>query len=197
MNVSATTGYNPYATQPSTTTTPGVQTSNYNPYADQGGDNSTGSSYGDMLSFSTDFSSISSMAAHAGGGGFAAYKLGSTMSGNIKNIFSKNFMTGLKGTVITGFKGAGLSALVSAGVSAAANGYGVASGQISSDQAMSNVVKDSIGGAVGGLAAVTAGGVGHMLLGRLGTFGTIASVALGAVGGVAGGQLANKMTEGF
>ena len=78
-----------------------------------------------------------------------------------------------------------------------ANGYGAATGKIDSSEAVGNVVKDTIGGAVGGLAAVTAGGVGHMLLGRFGTVGTIASVALGAVGGVAGGQLAAKLTENF
>ena len=188
MNMSVTSSANPYA----------VQTSSYNPYVDNpGGDDSGGSS---LPSISGDFTSISSMVAHAGGGGFAAYKFGSQMATDMKSIFSGGFkgvMGGIKNTAITGMKGAGLSALVSAGVSAVSNGVGVATGSVTTDQAVSNVVKDSIGGAVGGLAAVTAGGVGHMLLGRFGTIGTVASVALGAVGGVAGGQLAAKMTEGF
>jgi hypothetical protein len=175
---------------------PYVNTASYSPYTQNpvvaDGNSNSGSG------FSTDFSSISSMVANGAGGGFTSYKMGATMAGNMKSIFTKgNFMNGLKGTAITGFKGAGLSALVSAGVSAAANGYGVATGKIDSSAAVSNVIKDSIGGAVGGLAAVTAGGFGHMLLGRFGVVGTIASVGLGAAAGVAGGQLAKKFTDGF
>lgn len=163
--------------------------------------------------FSTDFTSISSMVAHAAGGGFAAYKLSGSMAENIKTIFGhgtpaptpgagaagfgQNLMTGLKGVAITGAKGAGLSALVSAGVSAVSNGVGVATGKIDSSAAVGNVIKDTIGGAVGGLTGVTAAGVGQIFLGRFGTIGTIASVALGAVGGVAGGQLAKKITDNF
>lgn len=173
-----------------------IQTAGYSPYTNNpviSDDNTSGTTSG----LSADFTSISSMVANAGGGGFAAYKFGAQMSDGMKNIFSKNFMGGLKTTAITGFKGAGISALVSAGVSAAANGIGVATGKVDSSEAVSNVIKDTIGGAVGGLTGVAAGGLGYMLLGRFGTIGTIASVALGAVGGVAGGQLANKMTSGF
>lgn len=185
--------YNPYAT-PASSPAPAVQTSSYNPYAD----NPINPDNGGGPAFSGDFNAISSMAAHAAGGGFASYKLGAGMAGNIKSIFTKgNLFNGIKGTAMTGLKGAGLSALVSAGVSAAANGYSLATGKIDGSTAVSNVVKDSIGGAVGGLAAVTAGGVGHMLLGRFGVVGTIASVGLGAVAGVAGGRLANTFTEGF
>lgn len=194
-----TTGYNPYATPAATTppTTTTQPTGGYNPYENTPpGTASTGSNLPFSLD-SMDFNSIGSMVAHAGGGGFAAYKFGSQMGDNIKSIFGKTFFNGIKGTVMTGFKGAGVSALVSAGISAAANGYGVATGKVDSSEAVSNVVKDTIGGAVGGLAGVTAGGLGYMLLGRFGTIGTIASVALGAIGGVAGGQLASKMTEGF
>ncbi|PIQ26489.1 hypothetical protein COW64_11180, partial [bacterium (Candidatus Blackallbacteria) CG18_big_fil_WC_8_21_14_2_50_49_26] len=60
--------------------------------------------------------------------------------------------------------------------------------------------KDTIGGAVGGLGAVTIGGLGNLALGSLGLAGmplTIATVALGAVGGVLGGQLAKPMTDSF
>ena len=174
-----------------------VQTADYNPYTSNpvvSDDTNTGSG------LSTDFTSISSMVSHAGGGGFAAYKFGNKMATDMKSIFGngmKGVFSGLKNTAITGLKGAGISALVSAGVSAAVNGVGVATGKVESSEAVSNVIKDSIGGAVGGLTAVAAGGVGFMLLGRFGTIGTVASVALGAVGGVAGGQLASKMTEGF
>ena len=184
-----------------------LQVQAYNPYA-SGPVVSDDSNGGGFTGFSTDFTSISSMVSHAGGGGFAAYKLSGNMAESIKTIFGKgtppatsgfgqNLMTGMKGIAINGAKGAGLSALVSAGVSAVANGVGVATGKIDSSEAVGNVVKDTIGGAVGGLVGVTAAGVGHIFLGRFGTIGTIAAVALGAVGGVAGGKLAGKLTENF
>ena len=177
-----------------------VQTTSYNPYTSSPVVSDDTNPGGGLSGFASDFSSISSMVSHAGGGGFAAYKFGNKMSTDMKSIFGNGFkgaFTGIKNTAITGFKGAGISALVSAGVSAAVNGVGVATGKVESSEAVSNVIKDSIGGAVGGFTGVAAGGLGYMLLGRFGTIGTIASVALGAVGGVAGGQLASKLTEGF
>lgn len=96
---------------------------------------------------------------------------------------------GVGSVLATGLKGAGLGALVGAGISAVSNGIGVATGQISSSRAMDNVIGDTIGGAVGGLGAVTAAGLGSMLLGKMGVAGlplTIATVALGAVGGMGG-----------
>lgn len=188
--------------------------SNWSPYTtqpvptDNGGGTSTSA-------FSTDFSSISSMVAHAGGGGFAAYKLSGSMGESIKTLFGHppappadaaaagfghNLMTGLKGVAVSGLKGAGLSALVSAGVSVVANGVGAATGKIDSSQAMTNVMKDTIGGAVGGLTAVTAGGIGNIAMGAMhigGLPATIITVGLGAVGGVLGGQLAKKVTDNF
>lgn len=163
---------------------------------------------GDTGSFGSDFSSIGRMVAHAAGGGFASYKLGGQMAQNIKTMFGKppappagvevarsfggNFMTGLKGVATTSLKGAGLSALVSAGVSAVTNGVGVATGKQDGSTAVSNVLSDTIGGAVGGLGAVTLGGLGNLALGAFGIAGlplTIATVGLGAVGGVLAGKL--------
>lgn len=180
---------------PYNTSLTGVQSSSYTPYSPYSpvsGD--TGSAFG------SDFSSISSMVAHAGGGGFASYKLGAQMGQNIKQIFGKTFFTGIKNSAITGLKGAGLSALVSAGVSVVSNGIGVATGQTDGSSAVSNVMRDTIGGAVGGLGAVTLGGLGNLALGSLGLAGmplTIATVALGAVGGVLGGQVAKSLTDSF
>lgn len=182
---------NPYSAA-----TVGVQTSSYTPYSPYSpvsGDTGNGA-------FGSDFSSISSMVAHAGGGGFAAYKLGAQMGQNMKQIFGKTFMTGIKNSAMTGLKGAGLSALVSAGVSVVSNGVGIATGKIDGSSAVSNVMKDTIGGAVGGLGAVTIGGLGNLALGSLGLAGmplTIATVALGAVGGVLGGQIAKPLTDSF
>ncbi len=164
--------------------------------------------------FSTDFTSISSMVAHAGGGGFAAYKVSGQMAEGMKNLFGKgtpadggaasgigqNLARGFKGIALSGLKGAGLSALVSAGVSAVSNGVGVATGKVESSVAVNNVVKDTIGGAVGGLTAVTAGGLGSIAMGALkigGIPATVITVGLGAVGGVLGGQLAKKLTDNF
>ena len=208
MNVSAA-AYNPYASVQSTT-----QTSNYNPYTTGPVVSDGGGSGSGIGGFSTDFSSISSMVSHAGGGGFAGYKLGGKMGESIKGLFGKaptppadgggagqagfgkNFMTGVKGIAITGLKGAGLSALVSAGISAVGNGVGVATGKVESSAAVSNVIKDTIGGAVGGLTGVTAAGFASMIpVG--GAFGTILTVGAGAIGGVLGGRMASKLTEGF
>lgn len=188
----AASGYNPYSTTPVVSDNTGTGTS----------------------AFKTDFASISSMVAHAGGGGFAAYKLSGQMGDSFKTLFGHppappaggaavsgfggNLMTGLKGVALTGLKGAGLSALVSAGVSVVANGVGAATGKVDSSTAMKNVAKDTIGGAVGGLTAVTVGGIGSIALGAMkigGLPATIITVGLGAVGGVLGGQLSKKLTD--
>ena len=188
MTTINTSSYNPYTqTPPSQTTPPATGTG--------------ASSYLPTLSgFSTDFSSISSMVSHAGGGGFAGYKLGGQMADSMKSVFGngiKGFFGGMKNVAFTGIKGAGLSALVSAGVSAAANGIGVATGKVESTVAVNNVVKDTIGGALGGLTGVTAAGIGSMIFRGGGVMGTVISVGLGAVGGVAGGMLAKKITDNF
>ena len=177
-----------------------VAASGYNPYG-TGVVNDDGNTGGGFGGFSTDFSSISSMAANAAGGGFAGYKLGAKMNADMKSIFNsgngfKGALGGVKNTAITGLKGAGLSALVSAGVSAVANGVGVATGKVDSSEAVSNVVKDGIGGAVGGLTGVTAAGLASFIPVK-GVMGTVLTVGAGAVGGVIGGRLASKMTEGF
>lgn len=182
------------------TPTTGVQTSTYNPYnpSPTTGDDS-GSGFGS--GFGTDFSSISTMVANGAGGGFAAYKLGGQMGQNVKGMFGNGFkgvLSGAKNVAITGLKGAGLSALVSAGVSAVGNGVGVATGKIESSEAVSNVLKDTIGGAVGGLGAVTAGGLGNLALSAMGVGGlplTLVTVSLGAVGGVLGGQFTKAFTD--
>ena len=189
------------------------QATGYNPYSTTPVVSDTGSSAGSGF-FSTDFTSISSMGAHGAGGGFASYKVSGQMAEGIKTLFGKgtppaapatsgigqNLMQGFKGIAIAGAKGAGLSALVSAGVSAVANGVGVATGKVESSQAVSNVVKDTIGGAVGGLTAVTAGGLGSIALGAFkigGLPATVITVGLGAIGGVLGGRMASKLTESF
>lgn len=185
------TAYNPYTqTAPGATTTPAP---------------TTGTSWSNPLSgltsgFATDFSSISSMASHAAGGGFASYKLSGQMADSYKSLFGNGaggFFGGMKNIALTSLKGAGLSALVSAGVSAVANGVGAATGKVDKAEAMSNVVKDTIGGTLGGLTAVTAGGLGSLIFRGGGVMGTVISVGLGAVGGVVGGQLAKKLTEKF
>lgn len=118
-------------------------------------------------------------------------KSGTSAAKQIGNQAGKggSIIGGVGGVLATGLKGAGLGALVGAGLSAVSNGIGVATGQISSSRAVDNVIGDTIGGAVGGLGAVTAAGLGGMLLGKMGVAGlplTIATVALGAVGGIGG-----------
>lgn len=192
MTTINTTSYNPYAAAPiSTTPAPSTGATSSSPLS--------GLTTGLMPDF-TNFSSISSLAAHAAGGGFTGYKLGGQMADSYKSLFgngTSGFFGGMKNIAVTSFKGAGLSALVSAGVSAAANGIGVATGKVNSSEAMSNVVKDTIGGAVGGLTGVTAAGLGALVFRGGGVMGTVISVGLGAVGGVVGGQVAKKLTEKF
>lgn len=212
MTIAAVSGYNPYASVQAPTA-PQVRTSGYNTYSPVVSDNGGGSG------FTGDFSSISSMVAHGAGGGFASFKFSGQMAESIKTLFGKgtpaapapdappaqagfgqNLMGGIKGIAVSGLKGAGLSALVSAGVSAVSNGVGVATGKVDSSEAVTNVVKDTIGGAVGGLTAVTAGGLGSLAMGAMkigGLPATIITVGLGAVGGVFGGQMAKKLTDNF
>ena len=202
----------------------GNMTVNYNPYAAAAAQGPLPASPApttapgtkpvmNLSGMGSDFSSISSMVAHAGGGGFASMKLAGKMADSYKTLFghppaapggaaastgfAHNLMAGFKGIAVTGLKGAGLSALVSAGVSAVANGVGAATGQVNGSEAMSNVVKDTIGGAVGGLTAVTAGGLGALVFRGGGVLGTVVTVGLGAVGGVVGGQIAKKLTDNF
>lgn len=206
MSLSAvqTSNYNAYNTY---NTNPQSPYGNYNPYG-----TGSGVSSDSNITYKKDFSSITSLVSGAGGGGFAAYKLGGKMGDSIKGLFGKtptppadgaakagfgkNFAGGIKGIAMTGLKGAGLSALVAAGVSAVGNGVGVATGQVNGSDAVGNVVKDTIGGAVGGLTGVTLGGFASMIpVG--GVFGTVLTVGFGAVGGVLGSQLAQSMTEGI
>lgn len=170
-------------------TTPTVSPAAYNPFNDSDAFGNDG------------FSSVTSLLAGGAGGGFASYKLGAKMGTDIKGMFGngfQGFMGGLKNTALTGLKGMGLSALVGAGVSAVGNGVGVAMGKVDSSEAVSNVVGDTITSAVGGLGAVTAGGLGNMLLSKVGVGGiplTIATVTLGAVGGVAASFLKQGMLD--
>ncbi len=145
------------------------------------------------------FRSVTSALAAGSGGGYAAYKFGGQMAGNMKGLFGngfKGFFGSMKEMGMTGLRGMGVSALVGAGVSAIGNGIGAATGQISSSDAVGNVVGDTITSAVGGLGAVTFAGVGHIALGRLGMAGTplmIATVALGAVGGVVAAEMKDSI----
>lgn len=190
MNVSAIPSYQPYNTvytQNNTTQSSGVQAAAYNPYNNE-------STFGN-----DSFSSVTSLVSGAASGGFTAYKYGAQMGTDIGNMFGNGFhgfLGGLKNTAITGLKGMGISALVGAGVSAVGNGLGVATGKVDSSEAVSNVVSDTITSAVGGLGAVTAAGLGNMLLSKVGVAGiplTVATVALGAAGGVTASFMKNQM----
>ncbi|MEZ0367888.1 MAG: hypothetical protein ACAI44_02245 [Candidatus Sericytochromatia bacterium] len=142
------------------------------------------------------FARVSSMVATGAGGGFASYKLSEEMAEHFNGFAENGAMVSFKGIGTTALKGAGLSALVSAGVSAVANGVGVATGKIDSSKAVTNVVGDTITGAVGGLGAVTLGGLGGLAMAKMGMTGlpiTIATVAIGALGGVAASAIKDKI----
>lgn len=147
------------------------------------------------------FTSVSSLVSGAAGGGFASYKLGAQMSGNMQGLFGNGFsgfFGGMKQMALTGAKGAGLSALVGGGISVVTNGISAVSGRIEPTEAVRNVVGDTITGAVGGFGAVTFAGLGHLVLGKFGLAGTgltIATVAIGAVCGVAAAHMKNAVTS--
>lgn len=150
------------------------------------------------------FVAYSRMAGQAAGGGFAAYKLGDQAATHLQELATVfkpggSFQAALPtlqklgGTTL---KGAGLSALVAAGVSAVSNGVSVVRGKLDGQAAVQNVVTDSIGGAVGGLGAVSAAGAGSLMLRSFGIAGlplTIGTIAFGALGGVAAGKVAQKL----
>jgi len=145
---------------------------------------------------------------HAAGGGFATYKLGGQMAQQMKEVY-QNFKTGgpagtqgafnsMRQVATTGLRGAGLSAIVSAGSSIVANGLGVVKDKIDTQTAVSNVISDTLSGAVGGLSAVTLGGAGHLALSSFGVVGlplTIATVAIGAAGGTLAGHLVHQARQ--
>ncbi|HEY9844111.1 MAG TPA: hypothetical protein V6D23_26810 [Candidatus Obscuribacterales bacterium] len=142
------------------------------------------------------FTRVSSMAATGAGGGFASYKLSEEMAEHFNGFAENGAMVSFKGIGTTALKGAGLSALVSAGVSALVNGVGVATGKVDSSKAVTNVVGDTITGAVGGLGAVTLSGLGGLAMAKMGMTGlpiTIATVAIGALGGVAASAIKDKI----
>lgn len=145
------------------------------------------------------FTSVTSLVAGTAGGGFASYKLGEQMAGNMKGLFGNGFsgfFGGMKQMALTGAKGAGLSALVGGGISVVSNGISAVSGRIEATEAVRNVVGDTITSAVGGFGAVTVAGVGNIALSKLGMGGTglmIATVALGAVGGAAAAHMHNAV----
>lgn len=145
------------------------------------------------------FSSVTSLLAGAGAGGFAAYKLSSTMADHYQHLFGNGFggfMGGMKQIAFTSAKGAGLGALVGAGVSVIGNGVQAATGRIETSEAVHNVISDTVASAVGGFGAATLGGLGYLALGKLGLAGTgltIATVALGAIGGAAAAEVRNKL----
>ena len=119
-----------------------------------------------------------------------------------KNVQSQisggSIFKGLGGAVLTGLKGTALSALVGAGVSAAVNGVGVATGSVSSDRAIDNVIGDTISATVGGMGAMAAAGIGNAIMGSFGLAGTpllIATTALGAIGGAAAFNAKNLLLD--
>lgn len=145
------------------------------------------------------------LAGLAAGGGFASYKLGSQVAEQFKELANalkpgqgnlQSAMPSIQKIAGTSMKGAGLSALVAAGVSAVSNGISVARGQTDGQTALSNVVSDGVSGAIGGFGAVSAAGMGTLLLRSFGMAGlplTIGTVALGAVGGIFTGRLGQKL----
>lgn len=150
------------------------------------------------------FSKISSLVGNGAGGAVAAYKYSESMAESMYNFSHLGELGGVQNVLFAsikemsalGFKGAGVSALISGGVSLVANGVGMAKGTVDTNKAVRNVVGDTISGAVGGLTAVTAGGLTGLGLVKMGVTGlpiTIATVAVGAAAGVGASFLKDKI----
>jgi len=142
------------------------------------------------------------LAGQAVGGGLVAHRLGNDVAKHIREINKvlegrpKDGMNAalpsFKRLAGAGMQGAGLAALISAGFSAVSNGVSIARGKTDSQQAMKNVMSDTIGGALGGFSAVSAAGAGTILLSSMGMAGlplTIGNAIFGAAGSVLGSQL--------
>lgn len=151
---------------------------------------------------------ISSMVANGAGGAWASYKFAEPFAEAVHNYMELGELGGGPGVAFASFKemagitlkGTGVSALVSAGISAVANGVGVYTGKVTQQEAVKNVVGDTISGAVGGLSAVTLGGLGGLAMVKMGFQGlpiTIATVAIGAASGVGASFLKDKIQEKF
>lgn len=93
---------------------------------------------------------------------------------------------------VAAYNAAGVGAIVGGGVSALVNSAKVLNGKQSFGTGASNVVVDSLQGAVSGIGGVAVGGISAMAINALGFAGTpvvIASVIGGAIGATAANRL--------
>lgn len=101
-------------------------------------------------------------------------------------------LAGLKGFGMTALKSTGLSALVSAGFSAVTNGIAVMQGKKSKEQAIVNVVSDTVTGAATGLGATVGGGLAMAALATTSLVGWPVTLLVGGAS-ILGGWLADKL----
>ncbi|GIW21628.1 MAG: hypothetical protein KatS3mg068_0635 [Candidatus Sericytochromatia bacterium] len=139
-------------------------------------------------------------------GALSGYKYNQTFVGatkdfgnSLKNGSFKDVLNSAKnnGKVLGGatLNAVGIGALVSGGVSAVSNTISVLNGRESVGDAVSNVTKDSLKGAISGVGGVLGGGLTAMALTMFkigGTPLTIAAVIGGAVGSAVANELVSK-----
>lgn len=93
---------------------------------------------------------------------------------------------------VAAYNAAGVGAIVGGGVSALVNGAKVLNGRQSFGNGASNVVVDTLQGAVSGIGGVAVGGVSAMAINALGFAGTPVVIA-SVIGGAVGATAANKL----
>lgn len=154
------------------------------------------------------FSQVGSLVGTMAAGGASSFKFSaefsSTLKGTIQDVktteggFASKFkssLPGAKSIAMTEVKAAGIGALVSGAVSAISNGVEVLQGKKTGADAVGTFAADTVNGAVGAMAGVTAGGLATFALGSMftGTPLLIVGVAAGALGALA----ADRMFKGL
>lgn len=145
---------------------------------------------------------IASEVAQLGVGALSGYKYQETFVGVSQSTFNTiktgTFMDVVHGlrdqgkvVGVTAANAAGVGALLSGGLSAVGNTVGLLSGRQTVRGAASNVVADSIQGAVSGIGGFAVGGASALALTMFKCTGTPVAIA-GIVGGAIGASLVNK-----
>ncbi len=118
---------------------------------------------------------------------------GSFKTGSFKEIVGSLKTNGkIMGTA--GVNAAGIGALVSGGISLVSNTVSLAQGNDNLGGAVSNIITDSIKGALSGVGGVAVGGISSLTLSAFKVTGTPLVIA-GVVGGAVGAALVNQFID--
>lgn len=150
------------------------------------------------------FSQVGSIVGSMAAGGASSFKFSSEISNSLKSTIDavkttdggigskmKSSLPGVKSIAVTEAKAAGIGALVSGAFSAISNGIEVLQGKKTGADAVGTFAADTVNGAVGAMAGVTAGGLATFALSSMlgATPLLIVGVAAGAIGALASDRL--------